>query len=215
MDLERNSMRTRVKICGFTRVDDAIQAAYLGVDAIGLVFYPTSPRNVSITQAAEIVRALPPFVSVIGLFVDAEVQFIREVLAKVSLDCLQFHGDEPATACREYGKPYIKAIRVNEETDFNVLALEYQDAAGLLLDAYDPQAKGGTGHVFDWRLLPKQSALPIILAGGLTTANVGSAIQQYAPYAVDVSSGVEAAKGIKDSAKMAEFLREVTKGNKI
>lgn len=208
-------MRTRVKICGFTRVEDAIQASYLGVDAIGLVFYSASPRNISIAQAAEIVKAIPPFVSVIGLFVDAETLFIREVLAKVSLDCLQFHGDEPASACRGYAKPYIKAIRVNQDTDFKALAVEYYDAAGLLLDAYDPQVKGGTGHAFDWNLLPEQYALPIVLAGGLTTANVGIAIQQYRPYAVDVSSGVESAKGIKDNVKMAEFLREVTKGNNI
>lgn len=208
-------MRTRVKICGFTRVEDALIAAHLGVDALGLVFYAASPRHVTIDQARKIVRALPAFTSVVGLFVDAKEAQIREVLAAVSLDCIQFHGDESATACALYAKPYIKAIRVQQDTDIPALAEYYQGAAGLLLDAYHPDAKGGTGQAFDWRLLPEQCALPIILAGGLQADHVKTAIRHYRPYALDVSSGVESAKGIKDGAKMTAFLKEVYEGDRI
>lgn len=208
-------MRTRVKICGFTRVEDAVLAARLGVDAIGLVFYPPSPRHISISQAVNIVRALPAFTTVVGLFVDAGETYIREVLAAVSLDCIQFHGDESAEACALYAKPYIKAIRVKNDTDINALAEEYKDAAGLLLDAYHPDTKGGTGQAFDWRLMPERCSLPVILAGGLIPGNVQMAIHEYRPYALDVSSGVEMAKGIKDNAKMAAFLREVNEGDRI
>lgn len=207
-------MRTRVKICGFTRVEDAVLAAKLGVDAIGLVFYPPSPRNVSIVQAVDIVRALPAFTTTVGLFVDAEENWVREVLAAVSLDCLQFHGEESVAACSLYAKPYIKAIRVKEDTPIRALADTYSNAAGLLLDAYHPDAKGGTGQAFDWQLIPKQCQLPVILAGGLEPENVKTAIQQYRPYAVDISSGVEKNKGIKDGAKMTAFLKEVYEGDR-
>jgi phosphoribosylanthranilate isomerase len=207
-------MRTRVKICGFTRVEDAVLAAQLGVDAIGLVFYPQSPRNVTIFQALSIVKALPAFTTVVGLFVDAPKSQIMAVLDQVSLDCLQFHGDELPEACTLYGKPYLKAIRVQDHTDINVIASNYRDAAGLLLDAYHPDAKGGTGLAFDWTLIPEQCVLPIILAGGLLPENAKTAIQQCRPYALDVSSGVEVAKGIKDGAKMAAFLREVNEGDR-
>ena len=189
-------MRTRVKICGFTRSDEAVIAARLGVDAIGLVFYPPSPRNVDIEQAVTIVNALPAFTSVVALFVDAEEAKIREVLARVPIDCLQFHGNESPEACRIYGKRYIKAVPMQNDTDVNALALAYHDADGLLLDAYDAKAKGGTGHQFNWDLIPTDCTLPIILAGGLDETNAKHAILSVKPYALDVSSGVEIAKGI-------------------
>lgn len=201
-------MRTRVKICGFTRGEDAQVAARLGVDAIGLVFYPPSPRNVGIEQAAEIVRCVPAFVSVVGLFVNAEPMLIREVLNRVPIDCLQFHGDETAEACRLYDKRYIKAVRMRPDVSVTALEREFADAAGLLLDAYHPGVQGGTGSGFDWTMAPRVSQLPIILAGGLSPDNAEMAIRQVRPYALDVSSGVEAAQGIKDEAKMAEFIRK-------
>ncbi|GAB6141774.1 phosphoribosylanthranilate isomerase [Methylosoma difficile] len=208
-------MRTRVKICGFTRTEDAVAAARLGADAIGLVFYPPSPRHIDIAQAANIVNALPAFTTVVGLFVDAEAAQIREVLAKVPIDCLQFHGDETPEQCRLYGKRYIKAIRMREGTDVHQLARDYHDADGLLLDAYHPNAKGGTGNQFDWALIPNDCALPIILAGGLDADNAQQAVKAVKPYALDVSSGVEAEKGIKDAQKMRAFLKEVTQGDTI
>jgi phosphoribosylanthranilate isomerase len=207
-------MRTRVKICGFTRVEDAVYAAYLGVDAIGLVFYPPSPRHVEIEQAARIVDALPAFTSVVALFVDEQEARIREILTRVSIDCLQFHGDESAEACRVYGKRYIKAVRMREGIDISALALRYNDADGLLLDACQPDAKGGTGSQFDWKMIPDQRELPVILAGGLDAANAIQAIQTVRPYALDVSSGVETQKGIKDSLKMAAFIKQVNEGDK-
>ncbi len=208
-------MRTRVKICGFTRVEDAVYAAQLGVDAIGLVFYPPSPRNVDINQAAKIVNALPAFVSVVALFVDEQESRIREVLEQVPIDCLQFHGDEPAETCRLYGKRYMKAVRMEDGIDISGLARQYHDAAGLLLDAYHPGAKGGTGSRFDWNRIPEHCALPIILAGGLDENNAKQAVQTVRPYALDVSSGVEAEKGVKDALKMATFIREVNEGDRI
>ena len=208
-------MRTRVKICGFTRVEEAVLAARLGVDAIGLVFYAASPRYVELAQAAKIACALPAFTSVVALFVDAPDAQIREVLAQVSVDCLQFHGDESAETCRSYGKPYLKAIRMQADTDIAALAADYHDAAGLLLDAYHPAAKGGTGHRFDWDLIPKHCALPIILAGGLTVDNAELAVTSVKPYALDVSSGVEAEKGVKDAQKMAAFIKQVNEGDRV
>ncbi|MDD2659256.1 MAG: phosphoribosylanthranilate isomerase [Methylococcales bacterium] len=208
-------MRTRVKICGFTRVEDAVYAANLGVDAIGLVFYPPSPRHVGIEQAIKIVNALPAFTSIVALFADEEESKIRNVLARVPVDCLQFHGDEPAEACRIYGKRYLKALRMQDDIDIGALALSYHDAAGLLLDAYHPGVKGGTGSQFDWELIPKQCNLPIILAGGLDETNAKQAVQSVRPYALDVSSGVEADKGIKDSHKMAAFIKQVNEGDKV
>jgi phosphoribosylanthranilate isomerase len=200
-------MRTRVKICGFTQVENAVEAAYLGADAIGLVFYDKSPRHVGIEQAARIVRALPAFVSVVGLFVDAQPEEIRAVLQQMHLDVLQFHGDERAEECRLYGMPYIKAIRMQADTRIGEWEAQYHDAAGLLLDAYHPGIQGGSGSSFDWDLIPGQRSLPLILAGGLDAANARQAIQRVQPYALDVSSGVEAAKGIKDPQKMADFIK--------
>lgn len=200
-------MRTRVKICGFTRVEDALAASRLGVDAIGLVFYPPSARHVDIETAAAIARALPAFVSVVALFVDAEPAHIHAVLSQVRIDCLQFHGDESPEACRGYGKTYIKAIRMQPGVNIAELQRQYHDAAGLLLDAYHPGVQGGTGSAFDWDLIPQDTDLPIILAGGLAPENAKQAVQQVRPYALDVSSGVEVAKGIKDATKMAAFIK--------
>ena len=208
-------MRTRVKICGFTRVEDAVFAAHLGVDAIGLVFYPPSPRHVEIEQAVKIVNALPAFTSVVALFVDEQEARIREVLARVSIDCLQFHGDEPAKACRIYGKRYIKALRMQDGIDIGALATHYHDAGGLLLDVFHPGAKGGTGSQFDWELIPRQCTLPVILAGGLDESNAKLAVQTVRPYALDVSSGVEAEKGVKDALKMAAFIKQVNEGDRV
>lgn len=203
-------MRTRVKICGITRVEDALEAINQGADAIGLVFYTKSPRNVSATKAAEIVSSIPAFVTVVGLFVDAEPAFIHEVLSVVNLDLLQFHGDEIPSACRQYSLPYMKAIRVKSDTNLVQYATDYADAKALLLDAFAEGVPGGTGLVFDWSLIPQNLTLPIVLAGGLNAENVGLAIEQVRPYAVDVSGGVEASKGIKDVAKIAAFMRGVS-----
>jgi len=208
-------MRTRVKICGFTRAEDAVFAAHAGADAIGLVFYPPSPRHVEIGQAITIVAALPAFVSVVALFVDEQEKTIREVLTRLPVDCIQFHGEETAAACRMYGKRYIKALPMREGVDIAALATAYHDADGLLLDAYHPDAKGGTGSGFDWGRIPKNCPLPLILAGGLDAANVQRAVATVKPYAVDVSSGVEREKGIKDEKKIAAFLNAVTLGDRI
>lgn len=184
-------------------------AVRLGTDAIGLVFYPRSPRNVDIEQAQTIVSALPPFLTVVGLFVDAEEALIGEILGRVRIDMLQFHGEESPGFCSAFGKPFIKAIRMRPGTDLIRVAQEYRRASGLLLDADDPHAKGGTGTSFDWAMIAPDCPLPLILAGGLRPENVGEALRRVRPYAVDVSSGVEAAKGVKDIRKMAAFLKEV------
>lgn len=202
-------MRVRVKICGITRVEDALSAVEHGADAIGLVFYAPSPRNVSISQAMEITKKIPAFVSVVGLFVNAEPSFIAEVTSRVDLDLLQFHGDESPEQCSSYNLPYMKAIRVKSDTNLVQCAEDFSAAKALLLDAYTESAVGGTGQVFDWNLIPKQLTKPIILAGGLNALNVRQAIDQVKPYAVDVSGGVEAFKGIKDAAKIAAFMHQV------
>jgi len=207
-------MRTRIKICGFTQVQNAVDAANLGVDAIGLVFYPPSPRNVSIEQAINIIEALPAFVTVVALFVDEQEAKIAEILSKVSIDCLQFHGDEGADACRFYNKPYMKAIRMKPGLDVLALAEEYNDASALLLDAYHPGMKGGSGSQFDWDLIPAQCPLPVVLAGGLQVDNAKQAVETVKPYALDVSSGVESSKGIKDVAKMAAFIQAINEGDR-
>lgn len=202
-------MRTRVKICGITRPEDALTAVKYGADAIGLVFYAPSPRNVSIDRAAEIVASLPPYVSTVGLFVNASPTEIESVLKQVNLGCLQFHGDETPADCAQINMPYYKAVRVKTDTNLLQYAAEYHQAKALLLDTYSEKAVGGTGQVFDWGLIPEHLDLPVILAGGLTVDNVAEAITQVKPYAVDVSGGVEATKGIKDETKIASFMREV------
>lgn len=200
---------TRIKICGITREQDLHAVANSGADAIGLVFYDKSPRHVSAQQAAELMRHVPPFVTVVGLFVNPTVDYVRQVLANVSLDVLQFHGEESPEFCQQFGKPYLKAIRVKAGVDLVECAARYAGAQGLLLDAFVEGTQGGTGESFDWALIPQNLSLPVILSGGLHTGNVAEAVKQVLPYAVDVSSGVEASKGIKDAAKVAAFIKEV------
>ena len=207
---------TRVKICGITRTQDVLAVAAGGADAIGLVFYERSPRHVSIAQAKQLADSLPPFVSVVGLFVNAEAVFVREVLASVPLDMLQFHGDESPEYCTQFPKPYLKAIRVKAGVDLLQCASDFRSAKGLLLDAHVEGIPGGTGAAFDWALIPQRLPLPVILSGGLNAENVAAAIKRVRPYAVDVSSGVEAGgveagKGIKDAAKVAAFVNEVNR----
>lgn len=202
-------MRTRVKICGITNTADALNAIKYGADAIGLVFYAASPRFVSISQAQQIVAAIPPFVSVVGLFVNAPTAEIEAVVSQVRIDVLQFHGDESAAECERIKLPYLKAIRVKNDTNLLQCEVEFSSAKALLLDTYSEAAFGGTGHVFNWKLIPQNMTKPIILAGGLNPENVADAIKQVQPYAVDVSGGVEASKGIKDAAKIAAFMQAV------
>lgn len=207
-------MRTRVKICGITRPEDGIAAAETGADAIGLVFYPRSPRFVTPDQALAVARVLPPFVTVVGLFVNEQPGMVRAMSDAVGLDLLQFHGDESPDYCRQFNQPYIKALRVQAGLDLMQMDDEYQLANALLLDAYHEDAQGGTGRVFDWKLIPEALARRCILAGGLDANNVEDAIAQVHPYAVDVSSGVELGKGVKDPAKIAAFMRGVNIGDK-
>jgi phosphoribosylanthranilate isomerase len=202
-------MATRIKICGITRPEDAWRAAELGADAIGLVFYEPSPRNVSVEQASEILDILPPFVTSVGLFVNASADEINNILELLNLDLLQFHGEESPEFCASFGRPWIKAIRMAEGVDLHAEAERYADAWGLLLDAYHPALPGGTGESFEWDRVPSDLPTSVILAGGLSADNVGEAIRTVRPYAVDVSGGVEAEKGIKDWGKMADFVAAV------
>jgi len=198
---------TKVKICGFTEAENARQAAIAGVDAIGLVFYDKSPRNIDILRAQEIIEALPPFVNRVGLFVNANPSFVDEVLCEVPLDTLQFHGDESLLDCSQYQMPFIKSLRVKPETNVFQVADEFSSASAILLDSFNPSAYGGTGEAFDWSLACVDISLPIILAGGLNENNVSAAISQVKPYAVDASSGVESAPGVKDIDKIVAFIR--------
>jgi len=199
----------RSKICGITRVEDALAAVEAGADAIGLVFYAKSPRAVSVQQARAIVAALPPFVTSVGLFVDASRCELGEILDAVPLDLLQFHGDETPDECDHYGRPYIKALRVKPGDDIAAQVARYANARGVLLDTFVPGIPGGTGEAFDWSLVPAQLSKPVILAGGLTAANVAQAIEKVRPFAVDISGGVESAKGIKDATKIHAFMEAV------
>lgn len=199
----------RSKICGITRVEDALVAARAGADAIGLVFYKPSPRAVTIAQARQIIAALPPFITVVGLFVNASRCEVNETLDAVRLDVLQFHGDETPEQCQGYNRPYLKALRVRPEDDIPAICEQYRDAAALLLDAFVEGIPGGTGVAFDWSLIPTQLNKPIILAGGLTPENVSEAIEQVRPYGVDVSGGVELSKGIKDARRVEGFVKAV------
>lgn len=200
---------TRVKICGITRPEDALAAAQSGADAIGLVFHEKSPRHVTVQQAARVAAVLPPFVTLVGLFVNPSEDAVREVLRQVPLDVLQFHGEEEPEFCARFGRSWIKAIRVRHDVDLIQCAAHYRMAQGLLLDAFVEGAHGGTGVSLDWAVIPQAVPLPVILAGGLHPGNVAEAIRLVRPYAVDVSSGVEASKGIKDAAKVAAFINEV------
>ena len=213
-------MRTRIKICGITRIEDGLAAAREGADAIGLVFWAGTPRVVSVERARAIAAALPPLVSVVGLFVDPEPAHVRAALGAVPLDLLQFHGHEAPDLCRAFGRPYLKAIAVATtagETGLLECAMRYPDAAGLLFDAPPVDGlPGGTGRTFDWDAVPKGLPRPLVLSGGLTAANVAAAVRRVRPWAVDVSSGVEVVgadgttiKGIKDPARIAAFIEEV------
>lgn len=202
-------MRTRVKICGITRIEDAHAAVSAGADAIGLVFWPSSPRFVATEQARAIAAAVPPFVAVVGLFVDAAPAAIHDVLKRVNLALLQFHGSESPEQCGTYGRPYIKAISMRDDVNLQAEEKRYAAAAGLLLDAFAGELVGGAGRSFDWSRIPAVRSKPIVLAGGLTPENVGDAIRRVRPEAVDVSSGVEASKGLKDPKKIAAFMQAV------
>ena len=202
-------LRTRVKICGITRPEDGVIAAELGADAIGLVFYPPSPRFVGPETAQRIVAALPPFVAVVGLFMNAEPATVQTVLTEVPLRLLQFHGNEGPEECAAFGLPYLKAVPMGAGAEVPDYEQRFAGAAGLLLDSHGGQKMGGTGQGFDWTRIPAQRQKPLILAGGLHPGNITQAIRQVRPYAVDVSSGVESAKGVKDAKLMRAFLQGV------
>ena len=201
--------RVRTKICGITRIEDARAAIDAGADALGFVFYRASPRYIAPRPARDIISRLAPFPAKVGLFVDPDRDFVSAVLETVSLDLIQFHGDEDPAFCRSFDRPYIKAVRMAHGVDLQEKCRRYADAAALLLDSYSETVHGGTGASFDWSLIPAGLSKPIILAGGLTVANVGRAIAACKPYAVDVSSGVELGKGVKDKDQIIAFIREV------
>jgi phosphoribosylanthranilate isomerase len=200
---------TRVKICGITRVDDAIAAAKAGADAIGLVFYPKSSRYVTTTVAAEIVSELPPFVTTVGLFVNHSADQVNQICDQVELDLLQFHGDESPSDCSRFGKRFIKAVRMAPGRSVTEMMGQYRQATALLLDSFDADKYGGSGETFDWQRVPKDSDVPLVLAGGLNCSNVVEAVTRVQPYAVDVSSGVESAPGIKSADQIIEFVTRV------
>lgn len=207
-------MKVRTKICGLTRPQDIQSAVQAGVDAIGLVFYPPSPRAVNVEQAIDLVQYIPPYVQVVGLFVNASFDEITNICRQVPIDILQFHGDESPEQCQniaqKLSRRWYKAIQVKEGLDIIHEINQYKNAgaSAVLLDAYHPDLKGGTGHSFDWTTFPKAD-IPLILAGGLNPENVADAIALTQPYAVDVSGGVEQAKGIKDSEKIQKFMDNV------
>lgn len=216
------SSRVRVKICGITRAEDAQAAIAAGADALGFVFFAKSPRYVAPEKAAAIIRALPPFVTAVGLVVDASADEIRALLQTVPLSLLQFHGDESNEFCAQFGKPWIKALTVKPDSDVAAGIAKHPGASGILLDAWHPDLKGGTGQTFDWRRFPQNTGKPLVLAGGLTPENVAEAITLTQPYAVDVSGGVEKIdaaglpqKGIKDAAKIEAFIEAVNAGEKV
>ncbi len=199
-------MHVRVKICGITTAEDGVAAARLGADAVGLVFYPPSPRAVTAEQAATIVTALPPFVTVVGLFVNATADRVEAILDRVKIDLLQFHGDEDAGYCNHFSRPWIKAIRMRPGVDLPRQVERYSDAQALLVDAWQPGVPGGTGERFDWERLPSTLDKPLILAGGLNPENVRRGVLQVRPWAVDVSGGVEQEKGVKSHEQVARFI---------
>ena len=199
----------RIKICGITRPEDALAAAEAGADAIGLVFYSKSKRAVTAAQAKEIAAVLPPFVSAVALFVNETADNIRDVLHQVPIDVIQFHGDEDDDFCRQFDRPYLKAVRVQSAADIQTACAKFPNARALLFDAYHPTEYGGTGQGFDWTLLRGNIGKPWILAGGLTPENVAGAVKTSGAAAVDVSGGVEIAAGIKDAAKIKAFVAAV------
>lgn len=201
-------MKPRIKICGLTRIDDVCIAVDAGADAIGLVFYPPSPRHVDLPRAALLASAVPPFVSIVGLFVNADPALVRQTLAAVPINLLQFHGDEDESYCRQFDRPYMKAARVKPGLDLVQYAAAFPTAQAILLDAF-VDGYGGGGKVFDWSLVPSALGKPIVLSGGLDAGNVGEAVCRIRPAAVDVSSGVEAGKGVKDAEKIRAFVLAV------
>ena len=205
-------MKTRIKICGLTREEDVAAAVAAGADAIGFVFYRPSPRYVSPQRAAELVKRIPPFVDVVGLFVNEAPEVVRAACEALPINVLQFHGDEGAAYCRQFARPYLRAARVRPGLDLVEFAGSFPDARGLLLDAF-VEGYGGGGHVFDWTLIPPNLPSYLVLSGGLTADNVGDAVRRVRPVAVDVSSGVEASKGIKDHSKIAAFVAAVRKAD--
>ena len=206
-------MATAVKICGITRPEDALAAARAGAHAVGLVFYAPSPRHVTPARAAEIIRVLPPFVTTVGLFVDAGAEEVSSTLAEAPVGLLQFHGGETPEFCRQFKRPYVKAVRFKPGVDLLQYARDFYDAKALLLDNYVEGLHGGSGVAFDWSLIPRGLPLPVILSGGLTPENVMDAVRRVRPSAVDVSSGVESARGIKDAQKIAAFIKGVRSGD--
>ncbi|MEO5861088.1 MAG: phosphoribosylanthranilate isomerase [Burkholderiales bacterium] len=200
---------TRIKICGITRYEDATAAAAAGADAIGFVFYRNSPRFVDPDRAKAIAVAIPPFVSTVGLFVDADAADVEASLRTFRVDYLQFHGDENREYCSQFGVPFLKAVRVRPGLDLLQYAADFSAAKALLLDAFVDGVPGGTGQRFDWNLIPRNLPVPIVLSGGLSPDNITEAVRKVRPWAVDVSSGVEAAKGIKDGDKIKQFIRGV------
>lgn len=208
-------MRTRIKICGITRWEDAQSCIDNGVDALGLVFVPASPRCVDVKRAASIASRLPPFMMSVGLFMNQSEQAVKTVLNDVVLDLLQFHGDEDAEYCNSFGKPYIKAIPMGDNVDPGEYMASHPQAKGFLLDSHGQGSSGGSGHTFDWTRMPRSVGIPLIVAGGLDPQNVSGAIEQLKPYAVDVSSGVEESKGIKNLDKIKAFVNAVRTGDKV
>ena len=203
---------TRIKICGLTREEDVDAAVAAGADAIGFVFYPPSPRYIAPQRAAELARRIPPFVDVVGLFVNEAPELVRAACEALPINVLQFHGDEDAAYCRQFARPYLRAARVRPGLDLVEFASSFPDARGVLLDAF-VEGYGGGGHVFDWTLIPSNLPSYLVLSGGLTADNIGDAIRRVRPVAVDVSSGVEAGKGIKDHSKIAAFVAAVRKAD--
>lgn len=206
-------LRTRVKICGITKTEDALAAVNYGADALGFVFYDKSPRFLDIKSAVDIFNKIPPFINKVALFVNANTDYINAALDELSIDILQFHGDEDEAFCSSFHKPYLKAIRMRDTTNLNQVVDMYGSASGLLLDAFDSSQYGGTGQTFNWDLVPKQCDLPIVLAGGLNVHNVYDAITNTDSYAVDISSGVEKSKGVKDHQLIKQFMHEVKRAN--
>jgi phosphoribosylanthranilate isomerase len=213
MDRLLSLHRTRIKICGITRVEDATAAVRAGADAIGLVFYPPSPRCVGLEQAKALCDTVPPFVTVVALFVNPQLQEVKNVIDALPIQLLQFHGDETEVQCAAYGLPYIKAARVRPGLDLLECALSFPSARGLLLDAF-VEGYGGGGKAFDWSLVPPELPLPIVLSGGLDPGNVTQAVERIRPWAVDVSSGVESSKGIKDVRRIEQFIAGVRDGDR-
>jgi len=202
-------MRTRIKICGITRVEDAHAAVQSGADTLGFIFWDRSPRYITPKKARAVVRSAGPFVATVGVFVNPSRDEVRRAMDESGISMLQFHGDEPAEFCTAFDRPYIKAFKPSGGVDLIKCMAAYGDAAGWLLDAYDEKRVGGTGETFDWNLIPQNLTRPLVLSGGLNADNIAAAIRRVHPYAVDVSSGVEVSKGIKDAARIAAFVQGV------